>query len=223
VATTEPAFQRARRPEHKAQRYESILAAARTLGLRDGVRSVTLTDIAHEVGIHKSAVLRYFETREEIYLRLTAQGWQDWARAVRTELTDGATGPEPLANALTSTLAQRPLFCELLAHAALHLERNVSTDSVRDFKLTGLAAVDELRSIAVATVPGLGADGGADLVAGVAAFAAALWQTAHPPETLAALYRQDPRLAHASDFTVRLHHLTHALILGLADVSGAQR
>jgi AcrR family transcriptional regulator len=223
VATTEPAFQRARRPEHKAQRYESILDAARVLGLRDGVRSVTLTDIAHQVGIHKSAVLRYFETREEIYLRLTADGWQDWAAAVRTELAAGAAGPEALAAALTSTLAQRPLFCELLAHAALHLERNVSADSVRDFKLTGLAAVDELRATTVATVPGLGAGGGADLVAGVAALAAALWQTAHPPETLAALYRQDPRLAHASDFADQLHHLAHALILGLIDVEAVRR
>ena len=219
MATTEPAFQRARRPEHKAQRYESILAAARTLGLRDGVRSVTLTDIAHEVGIHKSAVLRYFETREEIYLRLTAQGWQEWAQAVRTELA--GNGPAALADALTSTLAQRPLFCELLAHASLHLERNVSTESVRDFKLTGLDAVDVLRSVAVATVPGLGANGSADLVAGVAAFAASLWQTAHPPATLADLYRSDPRLGHMVDFTSRLHHLTHALIIGLVDVEEA--
>jgi AcrR family transcriptional regulator len=215
VATTEPAFQRARRPEHKAQRVAAILAAARTLALRNGVRSVSLTDIAAEVGIHKSAVLRYFETREEIYLRLTAEGWQEWVDAVRTELT--GTGPEALATALTSTLADRPLFCELLAHASLHLERHVSTQAVRDFKLTSLAAVDELLTAAGHAVPALGPDGGIDLVAGVTALAASLWQTSHPPETLAQLYRSDPRLAHAAmDFPVRLRHLTHALITGLA-------
>jgi AcrR family transcriptional regulator len=215
VATTEPAFQRARRPEHKAQRVEAILAAARTLALRDGVRSVSLTDIAAEVGIHKSAVLRYFETREEIYLRLTAEGWREWVDAVRTGLA--GTGPDALTTALTSTLADRPLFCELLAHASLHLERHVSTQAVRDFKLTSLAAVDELLTVAGHAVPALGPDGGIDLVAGVTALAASLWQTSHPPETLAELYRSDPRLAHAAmDFPVRLHHLTHALITGLA-------
>jgi AcrR family transcriptional regulator len=217
VATTQPAFQRARRPEHKAQRHESILAAARTLGLRHGVRSVSLTDIAGEVGIHKSAVLRYFETREEIYLHLTADGWQDWTRAVRAELDGGDLGVAALAGALTSTIAARPLFCELLAHASLHLERHVSINAVRDFKLTGLEAVDGLRALAVRTVPSLGAEGAIDLVAGVTALAASLWQTAHPPETLAELYRQDPRLAHAAgDFAARLYRLTFALITGLA-------
>ncbi len=215
VATTEPAFQRARRPEHKAQRVDAILAAARTLGLRRGVRSVSLTDIAAEVGIHKSAVLRYFETREEIYLRLTAAGWRDWVGAVRAELT--GTGPDALATALTSTLAARPLFCELLAHAPLHLERHVSSEAVRDFKLTGLAAADELRELAEEAVPALRPGGGIDLVVGVTALAASLWQISHPPQTLADLYRSDPRLAHAAvDFPVRLRHLTLALITGLA-------
>jgi AcrR family transcriptional regulator len=216
VATTQPAFQRARRPEHKAQRAESILAAARLLGLRDGVRSVTLTDIAAEVGIHKSAVLRYFETREEIYLHLTAEGWQGWATATRDAL--GAdTGVAALTGALTGALAERPLFCELLAHASLHLERNVSAGAVRDFKLTSLAAEDELRATARKAVPALGERGSADLVAGVLAVAASLWQTSHPPATLAALYEQDPRLRHAAvDFAVRLHGLVEALIVGLA-------
>ncbi len=31
--------------------------------------------------MHKSALLRYFETREEIFLRLTADGWREWSAA----------------------------------------------------------------------------------------------------------------------------------------------
>jgi AcrR family transcriptional regulator len=211
---TAPDFQRARSPEHKAVRTAAILAAAGALGRLHGVRSVTLTDIAAEVGIHKSAVLRYFETREEIYLHLTAAGWQDWAHAVRAV---APVGPDALATVLAATLAERPLFCELLAHASLHLERNVSTVVVRDFKLTSLAALDTLRADCVRAVPELGDDGSIDLIAGVAGLAASLWQTAHPPETLVALYQEDPRLGHAAgDFAARLHHLVRALITGLA-------
>jgi len=41
-----PPFVRARRPEHKQQRREAILEAARDLALRRGVRTITLGDLA---------------------------------------------------------------------------------------------------------------------------------------------------------------------------------
>jgi AcrR family transcriptional regulator len=218
MATTQLGFQRARSPEHKEQRREAMLAAARKLGLRDGVRSVSVTDIAAEVGIHKSAVLRYFETREEIYLDLTAEGWRDWAAAMHTAL-DGASEvtSDELAAALSRTLGERPLFCELLAHASLNLERGVSAEAVRAFKLTALAAVEDVRALVARVRPQISAGDGNDLIAAVVAFAASLWQISHPPETLAQLYVEDPRLAHAVvDFLPRLEHLTHAVILGLS-------
>jgi AcrR family transcriptional regulator len=218
VPAAEPAFQRARRPEHKQQRYEAILAAARKLGLRDGVRAVSLTDIAAEVRMHKSAVLRYFGTREEIYLHLTAEGWRDWAQAVHAEIgAEAPVVPDRLAAVLAGTLAERPLFCELLAHASLNLERHVSAEAVQAFKLTAVGMADDLGSLAARVVPGISEADGRDLIAGVTALAASLWQYSHPPEVLAALYVTYPRLAHAAmDFTPRLEHLTRALILGLA-------
>src|ERR1700691_4441730 len=74
-------YQRARRPEQKLERRDAILGAARELALRDGVRAVSLADIAARVGIHKSALLRYFETREQIFLELAAEAWRDWTAA----------------------------------------------------------------------------------------------------------------------------------------------
>ncbi|CAM5714442.1 hypothetical protein SFUMM280S_01356 [Streptomyces fumanus] len=99
-----PHVRRARRPEHKELRLASIVDAARSLALEKGVREVTLTDIAARAGINKSAVLRYVETREEIYLRLTAECWTRWAAALAGALggrTDGT--PDELA----ATLARR--------------------------------------------------------------------------------------------------------------------
>jgi AcrR family transcriptional regulator len=211
-----PAFQRARSPERKQQRHRAILDAARALGLRDGVRAVSLTDIAAEAGVHKSAVLRYFETREEVFLQLTAEGWQDWAAALRDALPSAPASPSAVAAAVTDTLSARPLFCDLLAHAPLHLERNVSLESVRAFKLTALAAVDDIRAAFTRALPALSPRAAVDLVAAVTALAAALWQTGNPPPTLAVLYAEDPRLGHAAvDFPARLRHLTEATINGL--------
>src|ERR1700759_4371102 len=111
-------FQRARSEEAKRQREEAILAAARTLGARDGIRRVTLTDIAAAVGMHKSAMLRYFETREQIFLRLTALGWREWSAALRQRLGElppaPAAAPSEVAAAFADSLVARPMFCDLL-------------------------------------------------------------------------------------------------------------
>ncbi|MFE7464855.1 TetR family transcriptional regulator [Streptomyces sp. NPDC057499] len=213
---TTPPFQRARRPEHKEQRRQDILEAAATLARRDGVRAVTLTDIAAEAGIHKSAVLRYFESREAVFLLLTADGWQDWAAAVEGVLRE-PMGPRETAAALAATLAERPLFCDLLAHAPLTLERGVSREQVRDFKVTALGAVDRVaRALAVA-LPSTTRERAVDVIAGTTAMAAQQWQTANPPETLAALYTEDPLLGHmAAEFTPRLARLVAMLLAGAA-------
>ncbi|MEV7287477.1 TetR family transcriptional regulator [Streptomyces sp. NPDC093252] len=209
-------FQRARRPEHKERRRQDILDAAATLGRRDGVRAVTLTDLAAEAGVHKSAVLRYFESREAVFLLLTAQSWQDWADAVEDRLT-GPADPREIAAALAGTLADRPLFCDLLAHAPLHLERGVSQQEVRAFKVTTFEAVDRLIGALTTALPGLTRPGAVDVIAGVTGMAGSLWQTANPPDTLARLYAEDPAFAHTPvEFAPRLERLTALLLTATA-------
>jgi AcrR family transcriptional regulator len=137
-------FQRARRPEQKLQRQDAILGAARDLALRDGVRNVSLADIAARVGIHKSALLRYFETREQIFLELTAEAWRDWARHLHARLDAAPTGSARLvADVFARSFSDRPLLCDLIAHTPLNLERNVSPEAVRRYKRTSLGVVNE--------------------------------------------------------------------------------
>src|SRR6202035_4259360 len=113
---TAETFQRARRPEQKVRRQDAILGAARDLARRDGVRNVSLADIAARVGIHKSALLRYFETREQIFLELTAAAWRDWAQALRAGLDAAAPGGAALvADVFARSFADRALLCDLIA------------------------------------------------------------------------------------------------------------
>src|ERR1700733_12048469 len=105
---TTPDFQRARSAPAKQQRESAILAAARALGTERGIRQITLTDIGDAIGLHKSGLLRYFETREEIFLRLTADGWREWSTALRAELEElAAPTPAAVAEGAGSTLASR--------------------------------------------------------------------------------------------------------------------
>ncbi|MFD7666814.1 TetR family transcriptional regulator [Streptomyces sp. NPDC059788] len=220
---------RARSAEAKRAREAAILDAAARLATAHGIRSVTLTDIAAEVGLHKSAMLRYFETREEIYLRLAAAGWTQWSQAVRQQLADLAPGTDAeapadsagqerrlhtVAGLLAESLVARPLFCDLLAHTPMNLERNVSLESVRSFKLTALAevaAVSEALRRAAALSP---AQAG-NVVATATSMAGALWQMAAPGTELRRLYESDPGLAHAVvDVAPRLTDILSALLRG---------
>src|SRR4051812_6167156 len=109
-------FQRARSPEAKQQREDAILAAARSLCAKRGIRQITLTDNADAVGMHKSAMLRYFETREQIFLRLTAEDWREWSEVLRAKLERiGFPTAKSVASAFSTTLADRGMFCDLLA------------------------------------------------------------------------------------------------------------
>jgi AcrR family transcriptional regulator len=210
-------FQRARRPEQKEQRREAILAAAADLARRDGVRAVSLSDIARAVGIHKSALLRYFETREQIFLELTAREWRDWEAEVTAALGEIAAGDaEAVATTLARSFVSRPLLCDLLPHAALNLERHASIEAVRAYKETSTGAVAAVAEALTVPLPELDDEERREAVSYVALLAGSMYQIATPPEPLARLYEEEPRLGHfLLDLEGRLTRAASVLIAGL--------
>src|SRR6201996_4656818 len=214
---TAETYQRARRPEQKLERRDAILGAARDLALRDGVRNVSLADIAARVGIHKSALLRYFETREQIFLELTAEAWRDWAAVLHAGLDAAAPGSAGLvADVFARSFADRPLLCDLIAHTPLNLERNVSPEAVRRYKLTSLAAIGEAARMVRGVLPELTLTEALEFVAAVASLAGAVWQIANPSAVLAELYASDPALGLACvELVPRLRRTAEILLAGL--------
>ncbi|MEU3184010.1 TetR family transcriptional regulator [Streptomyces sp. NPDC006923] len=214
--TDRPGFQRAYSPEHKARRAADLMAAARTLAAREGVRGVTLTAIARHAGVHVSAVRRYYASREEILLNLAEEGYDGWSRAVATRLT-GRAGLDSveLARTLVATLAERPLFCDLLTHVTLSLEREVAYERVRAFKRAAGEAVGVLTDT-VAAASALDRAAARELITGTIALTAPLWQAGHPGDVLTRLYREEPDMAHVGiDFEPALTRLLAALCDGL--------
>jgi AcrR family transcriptional regulator len=226
---TAETFQRARRPEQKLRRQDAILSAARDLALRDGVRNVSLADIAARVGIHKSALLRYFETREQIFLELTAEAWRDWAQTLhaglgaagsaRFDVTTASAVPGSaglVADVFAHSFGDRPLLCDLIAHTPLNLERNVSPETVRRYKMTSLGVVNEAAALVQRVMPELTLAETTEFVATLASLAGSLWQIANPGPALAELYASDPALAQACvDLTPRLRRTAEILLAGL--------
>ncbi len=128
----------------------------------------------------------------------------------------GADGrlPADVGALLASTLADRPVFCDLLAQAPLNLERNVSLEAVRAFKLLTLQEV-ALIGEELARLLGLSEQQVLDLVATATGMAGALWQIASPGPLLRELYTSDPRLAHAVvEVEPRLRRVLTAFLIG---------
>jgi AcrR family transcriptional regulator len=235
--------QRARSLEAKQQRERAILDAARELAAARTVREVTLTDVAAAVGMHKSAMLRYFETREEIFLALTAEAWVEWSEWIRSNVAedDAAVGDRPgqgavagdghdrggrdhgghdrgahAATLIARSLAARPLFCDLLAHAPMNLERNVSLDTAYAYKVSTLEQV-VLVTDHLRALLGLTQQQARDLVGTATSMAGAFWQmSATSGNQLDQLYAAHPELAHANvEVEPRLTRILAALITGM--------
>lgn len=207
--------QRARSQQDKELRKAALLAAARELAVEQGVREVTLTAVTTRVGLHPSALRRYFESREELLLELAEQGWADWRDRLVSAL-DGATAltPEAVASTVSGSLDQLPLFCDLMTHVVLSLEGAVRLERARRYKLAATEAYDAM--VEALADAGLDRDGARTLLTAAMSCGAYLFQLSRPTATLRELYAQEPRWAHdALRFREQLTSVLTAIALGV--------
>ena len=134
-------FQRARQPAQKEQRRQAILSAAAALFAEGGYDALSLTAIADRVGLSKSNLYRYFESREEILLELLAGDLERMTHEIEAELAPlaGTGDRAAAARVLAQAWAVRPRSCQLVSVLAAVLERNVTERRVAEFKLGVLA------------------------------------------------------------------------------------
>jgi AcrR family transcriptional regulator len=216
-----PSKQRARSAEDKELRIRNLLAAARELGLESGVNEVTLTAVTARVGLHPSALRRYFESREELLLELAEQGWGEWRQSLLILLSGREDlAPEELAELIGRSLEQLPLFCDLLTHAVLSLEGSVRLERARSYKLAATAAFDAMAVALPDSGRGIDLDGARLLLTAAMTNAAYLYQLSRPTATLTELYTEEPRWAHdALRFREQLVELLTATARGVTAAS----
>ncbi|GAA1851840.1 TetR family transcriptional regulator [Pseudonocardia ailaonensis] len=211
--------QRARSASDKARRRADLLAAARGIALERSVNAVTLAAVTAAVGLHPSAVRRYFDSREEMLLELARDGWVDW-RANLARILAGRRGmpADDVAEALSSSLSELPLFCDLLTHVVLSLEGAVRLERAREYKAVAAEAYDAMIDALVASASGV--DRHAAHVAMKAAMSsgAFLFQLARPKDTLRELYEMEPGLARDTlDLRAQLNEVLAAVLRGLVE------
>jgi len=187
MATASTEFQRARRPDQIELRRSTILATARTMLREHPIAEVSLRELSERVGLAKSNVLRYFDSREAIFLEVLDQEWSAWLAALEAEGSPVQPGIEPagFAAAVTTSLLDRELLCELLASMAGVLERNIGIDYARDFKARAADHTEHLARIVHRTFPTLDAAECAHYAGAIVVILAGLWPYARPSDVVA--------------------------------------
>ena len=216
-------FQRARSEQQREARRRAILDAAAAMLAEMPVAQVTLNELSRRVGLAKSNVLRYFESREAVLLELLDSAWQEWLAQLESDLPAMVDAGDPpaargdqLAAALASSLAARPVLCDLLSAQAAVLERNVSTEVALSYKRAALADVTRLGRLIRRCLAELGEHDAERLAAGTVLVAGALWAHAQPSAAALAAYEADPALAVLRvDFAATLREVAEVLIAGL--------
>lgn len=208
-------FQRARSPERKEQRRQAILDAAARVLDRDGVEATSLNAIAREAGIVKSALYRYFESREEILLRLMLQDLRDLTDSF-AETVNGPLPTATLATIMATGFAARPRLCIFVSQLAMTLERNVSGAVLRDIKLALLEEADRAAKVVGRALPDISSAGCQQAVQIAFCLVAGHWPMANPTGELDRLLQEPVFQPFRHDFEDFLKTALMALFAGFA-------
>jgi AcrR family transcriptional regulator len=220
MATT---FQRARSDEQRAIRRQEILETAAAMLEEMPVSELSLNELSRRVGLAKSNVLRYFDSREAVLLDLLDSLTSEWLEHLSEELPSAVSAragferrAQQLAGALARSLAKRPVLCDLLSAQAAVLEHNVSSDAIASFKRRGVAHATTLVGLIRQALPELSDDQAWRLVVGALLLTSSLWAHATPPQAVLDAYEQNPELSSMRlDFSATLEDSLATMAMGL--------
>ncbi|KOV26896.1 TetR family transcriptional regulator [Streptomyces sp. XY152] len=164
------------------------------------VAEVSLNELSRRVGLAKSNVLRYFESREAVLLELLDIFLERWLAELAEELAAGIeadAAPEVragrLAEILSRSLASRVVLCDLFGAQGGVLEHNVSVEAVKRHKRCSLTRLADMTGLVRRHVPELG-DGAQLFCLMSLVSAGALSAYVPPPPSLLAAYAEEPAL-----------------------------
>ncbi|MET9479641.1 TetR family transcriptional regulator [Streptomyces sp. NPDC006638] len=221
-------FQRARSEEQREIRRRAILHTAAAMLEEATVNEVSLNELSRRVGLAKSNVLRYFESREAVLLELLDQAWKQWTADLPGRLAEGVDAEAPaeeraeqFAAVVTDSLAGRRMLCDLLSAQAGVLEHNVSPEVAARYKRAAIANVGDLVSLTRLHLPEL-KDRAPELAASTVMIIGAVWTHARPSRAMLVAYETDPSLAALKmDFASSLQQVLVTLTAGALARAGS--
>lgn len=92
--------------EHRRQRLDAILGAARELLLEEGVEGLTFTAVAARAGLARNSLYEYFDTREALLLAVLEAELPSWVSAVEKAMAAART-PDGVVKAYVTAQLSR--------------------------------------------------------------------------------------------------------------------
>lgn len=147
-----------------AARRAAIKDVAREMLAEKNVGDISLRELSDRVGLAKSNVLRYFDSREAIFLEVLDEEFAMWLSDIEGRLGRPRTRKPGYANeirvatVIADSVVTRPLLGELLGSMASVLERNISHEFARDFKPRAMQRIAALAELVGRHLPWLPAE-----------------------------------------------------------------
>lgn len=214
-----PTFQRARSDEQIELRREEILRTALQLLRERGPKGVTLISIGEGVGLSKSNLYRYFESREDVLCEVFLLESKKFVAEIKASLGSLPQKDEYSLCAILFAQAcgNHSSFSTLNSQFAINLEENISVERVVEVKKqSGLLLRDAAEALHAA-LPSLGEDGALDAIKMFLYQLAGAWPFMHPAPTMKRAIKEAGRSEFDTDFRKSFTRVCYIILTGLIE------
>ena len=177
--------QRAISDQQKEERRQAILTAALELYRETSYDAVNIAQVAQKAGVAKGTFYLYFKTKEELFLAMLAQEFEEWFDEIDADLTaiqntHGTCSLDEFIDGFGTTLANRPILIRLIAILHAVLEQNIDFDTAYHFKQMLLERISDTGVLVEAILPFLKPGDGVFLMLHTYALIIGVQQVAEP-------------------------------------------
>ncbi len=208
---------RATNHQQKEARREAILAAARDLFLEAGFFDVNMASIAKRSGLAKGTVYLYFQTKEEIFLTLSTEEFENWLDMFDEELVKAGDNLEikSFLDVLKRVLHQRDVMTRLISLLHLVLEKNISFEEAFAFKMNLKERSEKTSELVEKALPFLDKGQGIEVLTTLHCLMVGFGQMSDPSPVLSKVLEHPDLAAFRVDLEERLVDSLSLFLIGL--------
>lgn len=121
--------------ELASARRNEIITACRKLYESMSFKEITIKQIGCATTFTRTSIYNYFQTKEEIFLALLQQEYEQWNEDLSQALSEHESmSRTEFAELLADTLSRRELMLKILSMNMFDIEENSSEDKLAEFK-----------------------------------------------------------------------------------------
>ncbi len=160
---------RAMSPEQKQERRRTILDAALRLFQETSFDAIGIDEVAKRAGVAKGTVYLYCKTKEELFLALQSEAFENWfdemdARLAAIQAAQGTCTIDSFVAMVERSTQDRPAMVRLIAISHAILERNIDFSAAMAFKQMLCERTFKTGALLEACLPFLKPGAGAQLI-----------------------------------------------------------